>query len=304
MEPPAALRRATVLINPAARGVPAAFDGSRVSRYLERHGIEARLAVPPSKEDARLEAAKSAERGDHFLFVLGGDGSLREAAAGLAGSQTALAALPGGTVNVWAKEAGIPSKLRPALDAHIHGQAVPMDLGRGDGQPFLLMAGIGWDAAIVRRVSSRLKQRLGDLAYILQGSAMLPGLRTQRATWRTPAGEETRPLAFMILGNTRLYGGRVEIARDAIANDGLLDLIALCPEGVTDALRLAVKLARGSLSGDANVIEERVESVAIETPGLPVQFDGDFAGETPMQFRVEPGALKVSLPAGPLPKIL
>lgn len=303
MEPPAAPRNATVLINPAARGVPPGFDGSRVARYLGRNGIEARVVVPLSKEDAREQAAESAGRGDDLLFVLGGDGSLREAAAGLAGSRTALAALPGGTVNVWAKEVGIPQKLRRALDAHIRGQVVPMDLGRGDGECFLLMAGIGWDASIVRDVSPKLKRLLGDLAYIAQGARVLPGLRALPTAWRSNNGSDEAPLALMILGNTRLYGGRVEITRQAMANDGALDMMALCPESLPDALRLALKLARGRLSGDQNAIEQRVQCVRIETPGLAVQFDGDYAGETPMEFRVEPGALRVSLPPGELPGI-
>lgn len=298
-----AIERATVLVNPNARGVRPTFDGSRVVRYLGERGIEAVLAVPESVQEARLVAGKSAERDDDALFVIGGDGSLREAAASLAGSRTALAAVPGGTVNVFAREVGIPRTLKGALDAHISGQTLRMDLGKGDGQRFLLMAGIGWDAEIVRRVSSGMKRRLGDVAYMVEGVRMLPSLRPRRTTWRWNHEPIEAPLALMVLGNTRLYGGRVDLTPHAFCNDGSLDLIALCPVHIRDGARLAAKLAVGKLGGDRHVIEERIVRVVVETPGLAVQFDGDYVGETPMVFEAEPGALAVRVPAGPVPAI-
>src|SRR5690349_363820 len=113
--------RATVLVNPAARGVGERFDGARVTHYLAANGVEASLTIPASAGEATEHAREAALRGEEFVFVVGGDGSVRDAAAGLAGSETALAAVPAGTVNIWAKEAGIPKGIRPALDAHIHG---------------------------------------------------------------------------------------------------------------------------------------------------------------------------------------
>jgi diacylglycerol kinase (ATP) len=297
MTPP---RRATVLVNPAARGVSERFDGSRVVRYLAGHGIEARLVVPPSPLEATREAALSAARGDDLLFVVGGDGSVRDAALGLAHSNTALAALPAGTVNIWAKEAGIPKGLKGALDAHISGQSAHMDLGRANGQCFLLMAGIGWDAEVARRVPLSLKRHFGDYAYLAQTAWMLPHFRPRLAQWTADATAAEEPLAWMVLGNTRLYGGRIRLTPNATIDDGQLDYIALCPETIIDGARLATKLSLGRFHNDARVFEGRAQQITISTPGLPVQLDGDFAGETPMTFAADPGALLVSVPAGPL----
>src|SRR5690606_3461937 len=123
------------------------------------------LVIPESAEDATRHARLAAERGDDVLFVVGGDGSVRDTALGVAGSGTALAAVPSGTVNIWAREAGIPRSLRKSIDAHLEGQSVHMDLGRAGDHCFLLMAGVGWDAKIARQVSSGLKKRVGDIAY-------------------------------------------------------------------------------------------------------------------------------------------
>jgi len=299
MTPP---QHATLIVNTAARGVPADFDGSRIVRYLAKRGIGARLVFPGSGDEATSTARDSAAANDRFLFVVGGDGSMREAARGLAGSETALAALPMGTVNVWAREAGIPRSLRAALDCHLEGQSVHMDLGRAGGDCFLLMAGIGWDAQIAAAVSPTLKRRIGDLAYMVEAARALPGLRPVAADWTADGERTTAPLAWMVLSNTRLYGGKVRLTPDATISDGLLDLVAFCPETVVDGARLAAKILARS-HHDRHMLEGRFARVEVETPGLAVQLDGDCVGSTPMSFSVEPGGLVVSVPKGPLPAI-
>ena len=296
-------RSATLLVNPSARGVGETFDGGRVLRYLSRNGIAARLVVPTSSDDATRAAGESAERGDDLLFILGGDGTVRDAALGLRDSATALAAIPAGTVNIWATEAGIPRRLRAALDAHISGQIVPIDLGLADGRCFLLMAGVGWDAEIAHGVSTRLKRVLGDLAYVAHAAWMAPRLRTRDVLWRSGGAVYEQPLAWMVLGNTRLYGGRVQLTPAATIDDGMLDVVALCPPTLVDGLRLALRVATSRAHGDRHIIEGRSAELRVETPGLAVQLDGDYAGETPMTFSVAPRALLVSVPAGPLSAI-
>ncbi|PFG73263.1 diacylglycerol/lipid kinase family protein [Tepidiforma thermophila] len=296
------VRTATLLVNPAARGVARRFDAAQVVRRLEERGIEVRLAVPGSPEEATAEARAAAARGDDLCFVVGGDGTLRQAAEGLAGSATALAAIPAGTVNIWARETGIPQDVLAAVDLHLAGQTAAMDLGRANGHAFLLMAGIGWDAEIAAGVNPRLKRAAGDLAYILNALVHLPALRTHPARWRADGRSYREPLAWMVLGNTRLYGGRIHLTPEARVDDGRLDLVAFCPHGPGETLAMAVRVLAGRREG-RHVVGGRFAEIAVETPGLPVQLDGDTVGATPMTFRVEPGALRVRVPAGPLPAL-
>jgi YegS/Rv2252/BmrU family lipid kinase len=299
-------KRATLLVNPAARRVargPAPAPAA-VARYLDGRGVATRLVQPGSPAEAVAAARDSAEAGDDLLFAFGGDGTQRDAAQGLAGSGTALAALPGGTVNIWCIEAGIPARLRAALDAHISGQVTPMDLGFAGGRAFMLMASLGWDAAVARSVSPRLKRRLGTGAYILRALVMAPRFRTVPARWRSGVAVYQGPLAVMVLSITRVYGGRVQFSPGALANDGLLDVVALCPASRPEALRLAVATFRSQLPGASGVLGGRFSALDVETPGIPVQLDGDYVGETPMSFEVLPGALRVSVPAGKLPPVL
>jgi len=282
--------------------VGAGFDAERIVRYLAKQGLPTQLVIPESAEDATRHARLSAERGDDILFVVGGDGSVRDAALGLAKSATALAAVPSGTVNIWAREAGIPPGIRKAIDAHLAGQSIHMDLGRAGEHCFLLMAGVGWDAEVASKVKPGLKKRLGDVAYMVQAAVTAPSLRPQNVRWSTPDGSVEEELAWMVLGNTRLYGGKIHITRDAVLDDGLLDVVALCPHSIGQTMRLAAKLVLGRRN-DEGMRVFRTPELTIETPGLHVQLDGDPVGETPMRFSLDPGALLVSVPAGELAPI-
>ncbi len=295
-------RRATLIINPAARGVPRRLDPARLAGYLASRGLPARVAIPDSPAEATAAARASAERGDALCFVVGGDGSLRQAAEGLAGSTTALAAVPAGTVNIWAREIGLPRGIRAAIDAHLGGQVAAVDLGRAEGHVFLLMAGIGWDAEVAAAVDPAWKRAAGDLAYILEGLLHLPALRTRPARWQADGQAFEAPLGWMLLGNTRLYGGRIHLTPHARIDDGLLDLLAFCPHGPAETLAMAAQVLAGRREG-RHIVAGRFAEVVVETPGLPVQLDGDPVGQTPMTFRTEPGVLRVSLPAGPLPPL-
>ena len=294
------IRTATVLVNPAARRVARRFDSKGAMHFLARHGVDARLVIPESTARA---AEAAANLGHDAVFVVGGDGTLRQAAAGLAGSDTALAAIPAGTTNIWAKEAGIPPGIRTAFEAHLRGQRVRMDLGRANGEAFLLMASAGWDAEVVGTVDARLKSRIGQGAYFIAAARLAVHLHSRQVRLRSGLVHWDVPLAMVVISNTRLYGGHARPSPGATANDGMLDLCALCPAHRGDGTRLLGKLAVRRLRGDIRAITARVQDVTLETAGIPYQLDGDAAGLSPLEVHVEPGGLMVSVPAGPLPPI-
>ncbi len=294
---------ATIVANPHARGMRR-FDTEEALRRLEERGYEARLELPDSPEGTAQAAGRAAERGDAFVFVLGGDGTVRLAAGAMAGSESALAVLPGGTANVWAKEAGIPRNLMRALDTHLDGQQVAMDLGRANGEPFLLMAGIGWDAEIAATVTPALKRKLGVLAYVLHGIPMLPRLRTTAVAWSTGSESAQDQAGLIVVSNTRLYGGFLMFSMGASARDGQLDACIFTPRTAGEALRQALRVVVRRHPGADGVRELRTPGFDVTTPGLPVQLDGDVVGETPVTLTVERGAIRMSVPAGSLTPVL
>ena len=223
---------------------------------------------------------------------------MNEVANGLAGSETAMATIRGGTANVWAKEIGVPKQLSKAVSVIASGDVRTMDLGRAADRYFLLMAGVGFDASILRRVSSGLKRRFGAIAYALPSIGRAFGHRSISAD--LIVGEEalSTPLYWLLLGNTRNYAGVLNLTHMARADDGLLDVLLLEHGGLPRLAWLALWALFKRHQNRAGVVYQKVGTVEVRTPGLPVQIDGEYLGETPMTFSVAPGALKVIVPSG------
>lgn len=295
-------RRATLLINPSARGARN-FDTAGALRQLREGGVTPRLVITRDPAHAGEMARLSVEDEDDLLFVVGGDGSARAIAGALAGSTTALATLRGGTANVWAHEIGIPSGLK-GIETHLSGQVVAIDLCYCDDEPFLLMAGIGWDAEIAGRVGDTAKRWLGAGAYVLEAAKAARKLRPAHMTYTIDGVEQTTEAAQVILGNTRLYGSVAHLTPTAVATDGMMDVVIVSPSNVRSGVAAAARMAVPRLGDAGATWRGQAHSFAVETPGIPIQLDGDVCGETPATFRVEPGVLRVSVPAGPLPEVL
>ena len=296
-------KRATILANPHARRARH-FDPESALKYLREQGYEARYEAPAGVEALTKSAKQVAEREEEILFVFGGDGTLRLVAGAIVGSKTALAALAGGTTNVWVRETNIPFDGNKAIQKHLDGQQVKIDLGRVNGEPFMLMVGIGWDAEIASHVSAGLKRRLGVAAYVLYGIPLVPSLRTSQIEWSTAEENFSEQTAILIVSNTRSYGGVVSFTPKANAADGLFDICTLNPRGLKDVVSLSVALLRSKLPKDERVVRGSASRIQIHSAGHWIQVDGDVIGQTPATIEIERSALLVSVPGGELPDIV
>src|SRR3972149_1911532 len=131
-----------VIVNPAAHNVPSRKRLDEADRWLRGQGWQVEWRQTEGPQQATELAAAAAARELPLLFVCGGDGTLSEAVNGLAGSETALAPIRAGTVNIWAKEMGFPRKPVAAVKAAVLGERRRIDLGRAGGRDFLLTAGV------------------------------------------------------------------------------------------------------------------------------------------------------------------
>ena len=287
-------RRALIAHNPTARGAPTV---ERLREAMARvEGWELSLQATAGPGDATRLAREAAAAGLDAVVASGGDGTVNEVANGLAGSATALAVVRGGTANVWAKEAGVPRKPADALRLLAGGDVRTVDLGRAGERYFLLMAGAGFDGAIVRELTGGVKKRFGAASYILSGLRLALRYRASDVELSADAETLSTRLYWLILGNTRNYGGVLNLAHMAKADDGRLELLVLQRGGVLRLGWLAFWALLKRHQRRAYVLHRSVTSVDLRTPGLPVQVDGEYLGETPMRFEVAPGALRVVVP--------
>lgn len=303
--------RTLLLVNSSASSVTA--RGRVVIQKALSADHDVRLAETSRRGHATRLAQGAAAEGVEVVVVLGGDGTLNEAANGLAGTACALAALPGGSTNVFARTIGLPNDPIEAtgvlLDSLARGSIRPVGLGSVNGRYFLFHVGMGFDAAVVAQVERRatFKRYLGHPLFVY--SAFTAWFRhydrtRARFTVRHVDGSEIEA-AFAVAFNTNPYtyfaSRALDVAPDATLERGLVALT------VRDlAFGKILRLARAALSrGGGRVrrlrfVDYRTDCDRFTVTGhgpFPYQVDGDHLGDTErLELRHEPDVLNLVLP--------
>ncbi|HEU5327748.1 MAG: diacylglycerol/lipid kinase family protein [Thermomicrobiales bacterium] len=294
------MTQAWLIVNPAAgqddwhAQVRAAQDTLAGAGWA----VEVRETAGPG--DATRFAREAVAAGLDVVVVAGGDGTVNEALQGLAEQRrTALAVLPGGTVNVWATELGADEHEADLAARIAEGRRRTVDLGRVNDRYFLMMASAGFDATASAAVGAsaflgRLKRLAGPVAYACAAIMTAARFRSRRVALDIDGTPVGRRLLMLVAGNTRLYGGIAEITPRARADDGLLDVCVLAGRGPLDLLRRAWSVLRRRHAADPAIDYRRARRVVLDprTP-LRLQADGENIGVTPAVFTAIPAALDV-----------
>lgn len=293
-----------------------------VDRYASENGWAATRWYETAEADAGIAAARQAVAdGANVVLASGGDGTVRAVAEALRGSGVPLAVVPQGTGNLLARNLGLKlGDFDVAVRAAFLGENRPVDLGviritredeTEDEHVFLVLAGMGLDARAISYTRSKLKKRLGWLAYVDAGVRTMikdAPLRIQYSFDGSPA----KPLTVytVMIGNCGLMPGGVLLIPDAKLDDGLLDVVALRPLGPFSWLRIWSKLTwengvlRKSKAGRqvidlvndtraVSYLRSRRFAVSVAHPE-PIQLDGDdFGIALAASGSVDPGALVV-----------
>jgi YegS/Rv2252/BmrU family lipid kinase len=286
-----------LIVNPVAHNLPSPKRLAEAEEWLAGAGwqVERRDTERPGHATALAREARG--RGMALAFVCGGDGTLNEAANGLAGGETALACIRAGTVNILGRELKVPRRPLKAVRAAVEGERRLIDLGRAGERYFLLMAGYGLDGAIAHRVSVGLKGRLGAAAYALASLRELFRHKGVRVALTFDGEREEAEVLMLVAGNTRNYAGLVEITREALVDDGLLDVCVYSGRGTLDILLHALRTLLRRHTKSKKVTYRKVRWLEMEWAERPdVQLDGDAYPEAPATLEVAPGALWVAVP--------
>ncbi len=264
-----------------------------VERSLSDVGIASDTLLTESAEQATREA-RLATHSHEMVVVAGGDGSINAVVNGLAGSDTVLGVIPQGSANIFAVQMGIPRDIGKACELIARGAPRRIDLGRVNGRYFACMAGIGFDAYVVKTVNSRLRRVLGLGAFALQGLISLGSypFHPIRLTVDTEREPLTCFLAFV--GNTKYYGGEIILSPAASLDDGRLDLVMLNYRGVRNIARYLWGVHRNELWRLAEVSHRQCTRVRVHAHGgHDVDIDGEYYGTVPVDISVAPRSLRV-----------
>lgn len=307
--------KASIVYNPNARNAPSRQRLLSAAAVMRLRGWQ--VDVLESKEPLHSTelARESALGGASAVFACGGDGTVNEVVNGIVDTPAALGILRAGTGNVFAKEVHVPRRLERALLALVNGREYRFDLGYAEGleiagarpegrRYFLLMCGIGFDGAVVQRVPKMPKRLLGTTSYILWGAAEAMRFKGRPARIEIDGQASDLDLYWLLLGNTRSYGGVADVAMNAVADDGLLDTYVFAGGGLPWILGLGARIALRRHHSSPGVSYSLARSVRIETSGLEVQADGEYFGRTPMTFGIERQALRVLIAPGAADQLL
>jgi diacylglycerol kinase (ATP) len=276
---------------------------AQIAKVCAELGWASPLWLQTTVEDPGGGQARAAlAAGADVVLVCGGDGTTRNVAHVLAGSGTALGLLPMGTGNLLARNLAIaPADAAEATRIALSGDDRTVDIGRviiddrSEEQVFLVMAGLGFDAAIMAGASPRLKARLGSLAYFVSGARALTGPRAQITLAVDGLPELCRRVRTVVVGNCgKLLGGLV-LMPAAKVDDGLLDVVTIGPRGIIGWLAVTARVLARRRRGHRIVQHWQGRTVTITTePPQQAQLDGDPVGEVrALRMRVDQGALLV-----------
>ena len=295
------MRRAALIYNPTAGRQRHEQELDAILQALRQGGFEVE-PVPTGGPGEATSLARERAGAVEVVFAFGGDGTVREVAAGLLGTptmpatSTALGILPGGTVNLLAMALGLPSD--PVRSAALQGRLESrlLDVGLVGEAPFLMMVSAGLDSSVLASLDTRLKWRFGRAAIAWQGL---------QEWWRYPyprfevvADGEPFEASFVSVSNIPYYGGSFALAPGARHHDGRLDLALFRGGGRRETAGFVFDLLRGAHARRQDFTVRHVQEVELRSPaGAVAQIDGDLCEQRlPITVRIAPDPLRVLYP--------
>jgi len=292
-----------VILNPIKVPDPEEFR-KKVDSALTERGYDDSLWLETTADDAGSSMAKQAiEEEVDLVVVAGGDGTVRVVCAELARSNVPVAVLPAGTGNLLARNLGISLDLDIALTELLGGNEQRIDSVQVEGDNlstdrFVVMAGLGLDAAIIADAPDELKKHVGWAAYVVSTLRNLnhPFVRVEIIVDdRPPLRRRARTV---VIGNVGTLQANIPLLPDAVPDDGLIDAVVLAPRRISHWPRLALSLVIKSMQEGRHIERFTGRSIQVKaSKTVRRELDGDQIedGQT-LTAKVDPSAVLVRIP--------
>lgn len=296
------IRKIIMLTNPAAGHGNAPHAAERAIARFQQRGVEVIQIVGVDAEDALRLAKGAVARGTDALVATGGDGVISIALQALAETDTPLGIIPAGTGNDHAREYNIPIKdPEAATDLIVDGWTETVDLGRiqledGAEKWFGTVMAAGFDSLVSDR-TNRMTWPHGRMRYNLAILAEFFNLGPLPFKVTLDGGQVIeKDIVLVAFGNTRSYGGGMNICPDAKRDDGLLDITLIQTVPRLKLMRLFPTVFKGTHTQLPEVETYRAKSIQVESAGINAYADGEKMGPLPVTVSAVPAALRILVP--------
>jgi len=289
--------RTALIWNPAA-GRAAPEKLGRALDFLGARGLDPEPFETRRRGDAETFAGDAVAKGFELIVAAGGDGTINEVVQPMAFSSAKLGIIPLGTVNVLARELGVPASFAKALARLDEGKERTISLGKvtivenGASRYFFLMAGIGFDAEVAAGNSERLKRSIGRFSYLWTAAETL--LRHKPEKLRFSFEQEKVTGFHAVVGKSSRYGGNFKVTRNASLFDPDLHVVILKSPKKIHLIKLGFFTLIGSLPYFEGSEFKTARRVEVEGRAK-IQLDGDCIGESPCLIESTANCLTVRI---------
>jgi len=289
-------RHVAIIYNPAS-GRPRERTKAveTLAGYLRDAGIRVD-AYPTDHPNHATELARQAvAQGCDLVVANGGDGTMNEVLQALVGTPVALGFWPGGTANVLASEIHFPTRIEDVAARIVAGNVMPVTVGLANDRYFLLMVGVGLDAAVAGSVDPELKRRVGKAAFALAALQFVRQWHLDPFRVELPGGEEWVG-HFAVAGNGHSYGGGFRLTPQANLMDPNLDVCIFLSDQRIDYFRFALAALAGVHRRMPGVVYRKVREARITSLSgepIPFQVDGEVVGTLPLTLSTVPGGVRL-----------
>ncbi|MEO1515595.1 MAG: diacylglycerol kinase family protein [Bacteroidota bacterium] len=284
-----------------------------IERLLLTSGITIESALTSSPGEATKMVVRAIERGFRYILGIGGDGTNNEIINGILQQrqvpsiEITYALLPIGTCNDWARTHGLPHRLKPFLKMLLDDHCIHQDVGwvscEQEGKEvrrfFANVAGLAYDAHVVRETARTNSHLPGKLRYIHMALKSFVNFRPERARVLYDDQQIEEYFYLINVGICRYSGGGMQLVPHARFDDGQLAVTLAAELGPRDIILNLPSIYRGTLANHPRILTFHTKDIRIDAADdkpVYVEIDGEFIGHTPVEIGVVKKALRLRIP--------
>ncbi len=292
------------IINPKSGATSSKLIGRQFEQYLVNKGYDVKVSLTTSLANAcELATDAAVDYNCAMVVAAGGDGTVREVAHGLEGSDKPLLIVPCGTENLLANELGFDEKLNTIIRTFEGGYIRPFDLGSANGKCFTSIAGFGFDGQVVERVSGQRAGHIDHSDYFWPIWRTFWNYKFDAMKVEVDGEEIFDGPGLVFVGNISRYAVGLKILHYADTGDGLLDVCIYKCASQLHLLKHSVMTVLKQHADCRDVIYRQGREITVSsgTANIKTEIDGDPGPVLPVQIKVIPQAVNCMVPEGAKP---